>query len=332
MYIKKLKIGNIELENNLILAPMAGVTDMPFRLICKKYGNPGLLCNEMVSSKAISYRDEKTLKMLEFDESERPMSMQIFGSNPEIMGEAAKYIEKYADIIDINMGCPAPKVVKNGDGSRLLLDLEKVEAVVRRVRESTNKPLTVKIRKGWDNDHIVAVQAAQIIEKAGADAIIIHGRTRDEFYTGVSDWNIVKSVKDVVSIPVIGNGDVKSVQDAKRMFDETGVDGIMIGRAALGNPWIFKEIRENIDNIDSTEDTQKKYIVSLDEKKNVIKEHFELLLKQKGEYTATREIRKHISWYSKGLPASSTLREKTNQVESAEDFYRIIDEYFLKIT
>ena len=332
MYIKKLKIGNLELNNNLILAPMAGVTDMPFRMICKKYGNPGLLCNEMVSSKAICYKDEKTLKMLEFNELERPISMQIFGSDAEIMGEAAKYIEKFADIIDINMGCPAPKVVKNGDGSKLLLDLPNVKNIIETVRKSTEKPLTIKIRKGWDNEHIVATQVAQIAEEAGADAIIVHGRTRDEYYAGLSDWNIIKQVKECVKIPVIGNGDIKSPEDAKKMFDETGVDGIMIGRASLGNPWLFKEIEGFLSSFDNGKNIiwEKEYITP-NEKKEVIKEHFELLLKQKGEYTATREIRKHIAWYSKGLKDSSYLREQTNKVETANDFYRIIEEYFRTI-
>ena len=332
MYVKKLKIGNLELNNNIILAPMAGVTDMPFRMICKKYGNPGLLCNEMVSSKAINYKDEKTLEMLKFDEAERPISMQIFGSDAEIMGEAAKYIEQFADIIDINMGCPAPKVVKNGDGSKLLLDLENVKRIIETVRKSIEKPLTVKIRKGWDQEHIVATEVAKIAEEAGADAIIVHGRTRDEYYAGRSDWNIIRDVKNSVKIPVVGNGDIKSVEDAKRMFDVTGVDGIMIGRASLGNPWIFKEIIENLSNIDKHGGVLlNKIDVSPNDKKEVMKEHFKLLLEQKGEYTATREIRKHIAWYSKGLKDSSCLREKTNQVETANDFYRIVDEYFSKI-
>ena len=322
MYIKKLKIGNVELENNIILAPMAGVTDMPFRKICKKYGNPGLVCNEMVSSKAITYRDEKTIKMLELDESERPISMQIFGSDPEIMGESVRYIEQYADIIDINMGCPAPKVVKNGDGSKLLLDLEKVKLIVENVRKATSKPVTVKIRKGWDNEHVVAVEAAKIIENAGADAIIVHGRTREEYYSGMSDWDIVRQVKENVSIPVIGNGDIKTPVDAKKMFDETNVDGIMIGRAALGNPWIFKEIQNYFDD-------QKDNKVTIKEKKEVIQEHFELLLDQKGEYTATREIRKHIAWYSKGMKNSSVLRNSMNTIETKEDFYNILNSFFI---
>ena len=242
MYLKKLKIGNVELDNNIILAPMAGVTDLPYRIICKKYGNPGLVCNEMVSAKAISYKDEKTLKMIASNNEKRPISMQIFGSVPEIMAEAAEFMCDYTDILDINMGCPAPKVVKNGDGSKLLLDLELVEKIVKQVKEKASRPVTVKRRKGWDSEHIVAVEAAQIIEKAGADAIIIQGRRREEFYTGTADWKIIKAVKSAVKIPVIGNGDIKTEEDASKMFEETGVDGRMIGRGALGNPWIFKQI------------------------------------------------------------------------------------------
>ena len=320
MFIHKLNIGNVELNNNLILAPMAGVNDLPFRIICKKYGNPGLVCNEMVSAKAICYNDEKTKSMLVTNDQERPVSMQIFGHEPDSMATASIEVSKMADIIDINFGCPAPKVVKNGDGSKLLENIELIGEIVKAVVEKSDKPVTAKIRKGWSNENIVAVEVAKVIEAAGAKMIAVHGRTRNEFYSGKADWDIIKEVKNNVSIPVIGNGDIFSAQDAKAMFEQTGCDGIMIGRGALGNPWIFREIKEYIENGTIPNITK-------EEKLNVLKEHFKLLLDLKGEYVATREIRKFVAWYVKGMENATALRIRINQIESQEDFYKEIDNF-----
>lgn len=323
MYLKKLKIGNVELENNILLAPMAGVTDKPFRIITKEYG-PALVCTEMVSSKGLYYNDDKTKLLLDTKNEKRPISVQIFGSDPETMGYSAKYVSKLADIVDINMGCPAPKVVKNGDGSKLLLNLDLAEEIVKAVVENSEVPVTVKMRKGWDNDNIVAVEMAKRIEKVGASAIVIHGRTRDEYYTGKADWDIIKKVKEAVSIPVIGNGDIKSKEDALKMFEQTNVDGIMIGRASLGNPWIFREIISYLKGEEVKE-------VTLNEKLDTMIKHIELEVEQKGENVGIKELRKHMCAYIKNLPNSASLRQKVNQIEKKDELISCLTEYFKSI-
>ena len=317
MYVKRIKIGNVELENNILLAPMAGITDLPFRTITKEFG-PGLVCTEMVSAKAIFYNDEKTKKLLNIEGEKRPISVQIFGSDVESMTFAAKYVEKIADIIDINMGCPAPKVVKNGDGSKLLLNLDLAEEIVKAVVKNVNKPVTVKMRKGWNSNSIVAVEAAKRFEEVGTAAIIIHGRTREDYYSGIWDLDIIKKIKNEVKIPVIGNGDIKNIESARKMFEYTGVDGIMIGRASLGNPWIFKEIIK-----------EKPYMPTNKERLYVILKHLELAIKEKSEYVGIREMRKHISGYTKNLPNSSSFREKMNKIENKQELINYITEYLI---
>ena len=322
MYLKKLKIKDLELENNLILAPMAGVTDLPFRKICKEFG-PGLVCTEMVSSKAIYHDDTKTKLLMNTDGEKRPISMQIFGSDEETMSYASKYVSKIADIVDINMGCPAPKVVKNGDGSKLLLDIEKAEKVIKAVVKNSTKPVTLKIRKGWDCNNIVAIEFAQMAEKAGVSAITIHGRTRTEMYSGKVDLDIIKKVKESVKIPVIGNGDIVDEESALKMFEYTGVDGIMIGRGTFGNPWIFERIKYYL------ETGEKLPLVTNEEKLRVIKEQIQLELDNKPEVTAIREMRKHIAWYTKNMPNSSEFRCEINKIEDKEQLEKIVEDYFL---
>ena len=320
-----LKIGNVELNNNIILGPMAGLTDRPFRIICEKY-NPGLVVTEMVSSKALFYDDSKTKLLLNTKDEKRPISVQIFGSDIESMKYATEYLckNKIADIIDINMGCPAPKVTKNGDGSKLLLDLDKVYEIVKAVVEVSTVPITVKIRKGWDKDHIVAVEAAKIIEKAGASAITIHGRTRSEFYSGNADWDIIRLIKEAVNIPVIGNGDVKTPEDAKKMIDETQCDGVMISRGSLGNPWIFEQVNDYLENGKYRE-------ISLEEKEQNLLQHIELEVEEKGENTAIKEMRKHVCYYIKGEKDASEFRNRVNHLETKEEVFEAIKKYFNSI-
>lgn len=323
-YIKKLKIGNVELENNIILAPMAGVTDRAFRKICKEADEqytPGLICTEMGSSRAIMYSDKKTQRLFCTDGEKRPISYQIFGSDLEAMAYAAKYVSEFADILDINMGCPAPKLVKNGDGSKLLCDLEKAEKIIKAVVENSKVPVTLKMRSGWDKENIVAPELAKIAEKNGISAIIIHGRTRSQFYGENVDLDIIKKVKESVSIPVIGNGDIVDGKSAKHMFDYTNVDGIMIGRGSFGNPWIFQNILQYFETgLKSKEISNKEKLVT-------ILKHIELAVEDKGE-NVIKEMRKHIAWYTKNLKNSSEFRANLNKLEDKQDVIKYIKEYF----
>ena len=320
MYIHKLKIGNVELENNLILAPMAGVTDLPFRVICKEMG-AGMVCTEMVSSRAMLHDDSKTMKLLNTEGEKRPISFQIFGSDEESIADATRKITKFADIIDINMGCPAPKVVKNGDGSKLLLDLEKARKIMETVVKNSTVPVTLKFRKGWDKEHIVAEEIAKIAEEVGISAITIHGRTRTEFFSGDVDLEIIKRVKESVSIPVIGNGNIVDEESALEMFKKTGVDGIMIGRGSFGNPWIFRNIKHYLETGEKLEEPTPK------EKLEIIKKQINLTVEEKGEI-ALKELRKHIAWYTKNLKNSSEFRNSINKIESKEKLIETIEEYF----
>ena len=320
MFLKKLKIGNVTLENNILLAPMAGVTDKAFRKICKLYGT-GLVCTEMVSSKGLFFKDEKTKMLLNTEGEKRPISMQIFGSDCETMAYAASYVSELADILDINMGCPAPKIIKNGDGSKLLLDLELVEKIISSVVKNSKVPVTVKIRKGWDEQNVVAVDVAKIAQKAGASAIIVHGRTRQEFYSGKADWSIIAKVKEAVTIPVIGNGDIKTKEDALSMFEKTNVDGIMVARASIGRPWIFEEIISYLKQ-------EKIREITTEEKLKTILKHIDLEIQEKGEVVGIKELRKHTSAYIKNMPNATYLREKINKIETKNELTTCLIEYF----
>ena len=318
----KLKIGNVELENPLVLAPMAGVTDLPFRLLCKEQG-VGLICMEMLSAKAIYYRNKNTESLLEIHPEETPVSLQIFGSDADIMSEMAKKIEERPfSILDINMGCPVPKVVNNGEGSALMKNPKLVHEIVSKMSKAIEKPVTVKIRKGFDEEHVNAVEIAKIAEDAGAAAIAVHGRTREQYYSGKADWEIIARVKDAVSIPVIGNGDVTDADSALRMIAETGCDGVMIGRAVQGNPWIFREILSQIN------DGVRLPRPTMEEMRDTIIRHAKLQLEYKGEYTAIREMRKHVAWYTTGLPNSAKFRRHVNEMETLDGLIETVEKLF----
>lgn len=314
----KLKIGNVELENNLILAPMAGVTDLPFRLLCKEQGC-GLMYTEMVSAKAILYKNRNTGPLMEVRPEEEPVALQLFGSDPEIVSDIAAQVEDgpYA-FIDINMGCPVPKIVNNGEGSALMKNPKLVEEILTALVKKVKKPVTVKFRKGFDDDHINAVEIAKIAESCGVSAVAVHGRTRAQFYSGKADWDIIRQVKEAVKIPVIGNGDIFTPEDAKRMLDETGCDGLMIARGAKGNPWIFSRTLHYLETGELLGPP------SREELKETILRHAQLQIQFKGEYLGLCEMRKHLSWYTVGLPHSSSLRNDVNQTKTWEDFYNLI--------
>lgn len=310
--IKPLKIGSVTLPNNLILAPMAGVTDLPFRLLCKEQG-AGLLCMEMVSAKAILYKNRNTESLLEIDPRENPVSLQLFGSDPEIISTIAHQIEERPfDILDLNMGCPVPKIVNNGEGSALMKNPKLAGEIIRRTVRAIDKPVTVKIRKGFDDEHINAVEMAKIAEDAGAAAVAVHGRTREQFYSGRADWDIIRQVKEAVSIPVIGNGDLLTAEDVIAMEEQTGCDGFMIARGAQGNPWIFRQI---LHYFETGEHLAKP---TIEEVTRMILRHARMMLEFKGEYIGIREIRKHAAWYTAGYPNSARLRVAINNVESFE--------------
>lgn len=318
----KLKIGKVELDNQVILAPMAGVTDLPFRLLCKEQG-AGLLCMEMVSAKAIYHNSKNTEELMAIRPEEGPVSLQLFGSDADIMAEMAKRIEdRPFAILDINMGCPVPKVAGNGEGSALMKNPRLVEEIVSKVSRAIDKPVTVKLRKGFDEAHVNVVEIAKIAEAAGAAAVTVHGRTREQYYSGKADRDCIRAVKEAVGIPVIGNGDVTDAYTAKAMLEETGCDGVMVGRAAQGNPWIFREIVSYLENgrIPKRPDPK--------EVKALIKRHAGLQSEVKGEYTAVREMRKHLAWYTAGYPHSAKYRQMINSMETMEELLSGLNQIF----
>lgn len=318
--MKRLQIGTVTLENNLILAPMAGVTDLPFRLLCKEQG-AGLVCMEMVSAKAISYKNKNTKELLNIDEREHPVSLQLFGSDPDIISEIAKEIEELPfDILDINMGCPVPKVVNNGDGSALMKNPLLAGQIIEKTAKAIQKPVTVKIRKGFDDEHSNAVEMARIAQESGAAAVAVHGRTREQYYSGKADWDIIRQVKEAVKIPVIGNGDLLTGKDVKRMEEQTGCDGFMIARGAQGNPWIFQNIMHYME---TGEELQKP---PMEEMVKMMLRHTRMLIAYKGDYTGIREMRKHAAWYTGGYRNAAKLRGRMNDIESYQELSSLFEE------
>ncbi|MCR5502369.1 MAG: tRNA dihydrouridine synthase DusB [Lachnospiraceae bacterium] len=317
--MKKIRIGSVELRNNLILAPMAGITDLPFRLLCAECGT-GLTCMEMISAKAILYHNKNTEEMMKISPDEHPVSLQLFGSDPEVMGRIAGEISaRPFEILDINMGCPMPKIVNNGEGSALMKDPGLVRRIVSSVVKGTDKPVTVKIRKGFDAEHVNAVEIAKICEDAGASAVAVHGRTREQMYEGRADWEIIAKVKEALSIPVIGNGDVTDGPSAEKMLKETNCDAVMIGRAARGNPWIFRKIAGYLEQEEDFAGP------TLSEILDTAKRHAKMLAKEKGEYIAVREMRKHIGWYVQGLRNASSIRREVCAVTELENLMNFLD-------
>ena len=317
--MKQLTIGNVTLDNCYVLGPMAGVTDLPFRLLCREQG-AGLLCMEMISAKGILYNNKNTESLLQIHPDEMPVSLQLFGSDPKIVSEMAKRIEERPfSILDINMGCPVPKIVRNGEGSALMKNPKLVYELVSATVKAIQKPVTVKIRKGFDDEHVKAVEIAKIIEEAGASAVAVHGRTREQYYSGKADWNIIRQVKEAVHIPVIGNGDVTSAEKAAEMRKITGCDGVMIGRGVQGNPWIFRELAE----YDRTGTIPPR--PTQEEIRNMMLRHARMQLEFKGEYLGIREMRKHVAWYVKGMKGAAKFRSQINQVESYEELEELLE-------